>query len=571
MYVRKIKIGDTYYDVRDTYSHHIYNTLEDMLEDTQLIVGDYCEIKDFTDRKYIILESGTVDNVTQFQLDNNLYARLVPTSNLSAYGISADGETDDIDKINIALAYHDVIDFPIDGLIAVSNKIILNDGNIINGNNTTITPLNNNQFAVVEGQNVSNVSIKDLNVVNAYRGFFFLSSENITLNNLYVNVKNNWAYAFRLCKNVNAENLYEKADFPDNTVYNNTDCIHINGLIGGHFKNIYGVAYDDFIALNCDESTQDWGDITDVTFENVYTNINKPLIDVNVENECARCFRILCNTHKLNNVLIKNCVMKAKKLGIGKITLTENSTATEQLINNLYFENCKFSFDYDGYTYENPLPIDVKSGLIKFTNCSFDWNVDKDIIIPVRKEVNYLVFENCELNSTDNYDHNFIQVSENGKIGNLWISNSKCTLFNTKLVQNYGGNITDMFIVNNKIYGNTSNKKDVVRCSNSGQMRSIVIKGNITYFINKMLSVASSSQTDELIVAMSDNIYRSNYGRSDVEFDDMTNIRLQGDMLCDTDMTLLTHDGDHYTKVETNGILLKVVSNASLKVLDYAT
>lgn len=401
------------YDIKDVIarSHllYVFNTVADMKSATNLENNTIAKTRGFTEigkgagYYYITSEAQTADNIRIFTLQNNLFAILLDNGDLNSYGADSSGNTDVTNIFNVAIANNKKLKLDENGTYLISENIELPSNFVLDGNNSTIKT-NTKNIEMLTANEKENIFIKNIIILNSMRGTTFYNCNYIKLDNIKYTTKN-WATLFRLCKHVHAENLYFAQPVPTlDEDYNNTDGIHINGLIDGYFKNIYGFTGDDFIALNSDESNANYGPILDVTFENCRTDLNS-YYNLNSANSAYRCIRLSAETNNIDNIIFRNCNL----MNFRQEVIISTGNKSSKLINNILFENCTFISNINGkFLFSSSSYI----GLIKFLNCNII-NNSTSSIFNLSYNIDDLIFENITLMDNTTNAHYFLNIGTN--------------------------------------------------------------------------------------------------------------------------------------------------------------
>lgn len=407
MDISKIKIESGIYDVKDTISrehlYFVYDTVAQMKADKLIKANTFVETRGFSQIGkggaiyYITSETQTVDNIRIFNLQNDLFAILQDNGNISSYGANETGNTDCTNILNVAIAHNNVLNLEKEGIYLISENIELPSNFKLNGNFATIKTSTTNIEMLTANQK-ENITIQDLFIQNSMRGTTFYNCNNIVLNNIKFTTTN-WATLFRLCKHVKATNLYFAQAVPEN--YNNTDGIHINGLVDALFENIYGFTGDDMLALNADETNQNYGDIKDVVFKNVRTDLNTSY-NLSQYNSAYRCIRFLAINNKIENITFENCNFT----NYSQDLIIADNTANTTLINSIYFKNCEFTSNVNDHFLMNSVN---RIGTIQFLDCKITNNSSSSVFNV--GNIDNLYFNNIRFTNNNSSALYFINIT----------------------------------------------------------------------------------------------------------------------------------------------------------------
>ena len=453
--ISKIQLKDALgnavsYNIKDATARehllYIFDTVEDMKNSPNLINNTFVATLGFKTKGtgegiyYITNIQQTADNIRIFALQNSLYAILQDNGNILSYGADNTGNTDATQIFNTAIANNNKLNLK-GGTYLISSSLQLPDNFELNGENAILKTSSENVEMLTANTKI-NITIKNITIKNSFRGITFYSCNYLKLDNITFTTTN-WATLFRLCKHVKASNLYFNQVVPEN--YNNTDGIHINGLIDGEFKNIYGFTGDDMIALNADESNANYGEIIDVTFINCRTDLNEDY-GINTINNAYRCVRFLAIANKIENIIFKNCNFANYREEV--IIATGNSN--NQLINNILFENCKLTNNINGKFLFNSSSV---IGLIKFLNC-YIINNSTTSIFNIGSKINNLIFDKINLVNNPSTSLYFLNIAS--VCGTITVSNFYC---NTANALNFAiaRAVVDKLILNNINYVSSTN------------------------------------------------------------------------------------------------------------------
>lgn len=524
---------------------YTFNTVADMVASTDMKSGDYARTLGFYRNQigaamyYITNETNTVDNIRIFKTANNLYAILKDNGDVDSYGCKGDGVTDDSTRINTAILYNMIIRFGQGSTYLCNSQITIRDDRQYFGNGCTIKTTTSTQIQTFSANGGENYELRDFVFNVSFRAIFFQNCRHIKLDNITV-TSTNWGITFRQCKNVVGKNLLFNQPIPTGTTYNNTDAIHINGLIQGEFTNIIGYAGDDMIALNADESVDAiYGDIRDVEFNNVDTSVNT---DYGFsQNGSYRNVKFLAFKSYINNIRFNGCRLMNSAQKKENLIFEGNNDH----INNIFFNDSVITNNASTFMCN----FVVNAVNVIFSNCRFINN-------------NYVTMFTCTSN-IDNLIFDNIFLENNFSSGSYLLNLNSSNIGNIILHNVYGNNVNDLNLV--ILRGGTTKllKVDGVNFSSSanwliqtaGGTPSIVDVSNIASKVNNngiLFLNTNKSSTDvflsninpELLGVSSSRPARIVGGTSNVE-------------------PLSPVNGDYYYYKNGNAVTLKIYSNGA--------
>lgn len=547
--ISKIQLKDALgnevsYNIKDASARehllYIFDTVEDMKNSPNLINNTFVATLGFNAKGigegiyYITNIQQTADNIRIFALQNNLYAILQDNGNILSYGADNTGNTDATQIFNIAIANNNKLNLK-GGTYLISSSLQLPDNFELNGENA-ILKTNSENVEMLTANIKNNITIKNIIIKNSFRGITFYSCNYLKLDNITFTTTN-WATLFRLCKHVKASNLYFNQVVPEN--YNNTDGIHINGLIDAEFKNIYGFTGDDMIALNADESNANYGEIRDITFINCRTDLNNTY-RINSLNSAYRCVRFLAIANSIQNITFKNCNFTNYKEEV--IISTGNNT--NKLIDNILFENCDFTSNVNGkFLFSSSNLI----GLIKFLNCVI-YNNSTSSIFNIVGKIDNLIMDRIKLKNTPSSSLYFLNIAS--VCGTITVNNFYCDTANA-LNFAIARAVVDKLILNNINYVSSTNY--IVQTNTNADYIKTCIFNNIPKCTNNGI-LYNNGATQSLILA-------SNVDTSYLTVANGTVARQIGGVSDKTPTA--PENGDTYILKSGNSYLQKIYSNGS--------
>lgn len=298
----------------------------------------------------------------QEELSSQLEQTMNNTNYVSvkSYGAIGDGVNDDTQAIQKCLNENNNVLFN-DGVFNITSNLNIKSNQNILGLNGVLRSYTDNVIGL-HGENVNNVTIDGLTfrcLEDGTGGLFnaikIFNASNITLKNLDISTKQFGIFIHDI-KNFTIENiLFNQVR---TTSFSNKDGVHING--NSHFgdiRNIKGTTDDDMIALNADEPFKNYGDISNITIDGVYS-INKQSNGIN--NGTYQGIRFLSIVSKIYKINIKNCYIKADYYECFKITGYEENKGK---YGEITIEDCHF---YQ----ELPHGLDVHTAFID--NCNIE-------------------------------------------------------------------------------------------------------------------------------------------------------------------------------------------------------
>lgn len=529
---------------------YTFSTVSDMTQSNSMKAGNYARtLGYYSEGKgggmyYITSSTQTVDNIRIFKTANNLYAILIDNGNVDSYGAKGDGTTDDSARINAAILHNMVIRFGQSAVYLCNSQITIRDDRQYFGNGCTIKTTTSTQIQTFYANGGENYEIRDFIFNVSFRAIFFQNCRHIKLDNITV-TSTNWGITFRQCRNVVGKNLMFNQPIPTGTDYNNTDAIHINGLIQGEFTNIIGYAGDDMIALNADESTDAiYGDIRDVEFNNVDTSINTNYGFSH--NGSYRNVKFLAFNSYINNIRFNGCKLMNSANKKENIIFEGNSNH----INNIFFNDCVVT------NYASTFMCNFISNVenIVFSNCRLI-NNSYGTMFTCTSNINNIIFDNI--------------ILENNFSGGSYLLNLNSASIGNVILHNiYGNDVNDMNLV--ILRGGTTSflKIDGVNFSSSanwliqtaGGTPLIVDVSNITSKVNNNgILYLNTNKT-------STDVFLSNINPELLGVSSFRPARIVGGTANVEPSAPL--NGDYYYYKSGNAVTLKLYSNGAWKNLN---
>ena len=541
MEIENLRQNDEIEKIKDKRVY-TFNLVSDMKSSNTMKSGDYARTLGYYTKGKgagfyrITSETQTVDNIRIFKTANNLYAILIDNGDILSYGADDSGEIDCTEIINLAIKYNDTVIFSENGTFLINNQIILKDNLTLEGKNSTINTTVSNLY-MVQCIARKNVTLKNLTINNAHRCLNIKTSENIRLENIHIH-SNEWAILFRLCKNVYCKNIFFNQPEPDVGTYNNTDGIHINGLINGQFENIFGYTGDDFIALNADEPSEDYGDIKNVTFINCRNDLNTELSLG--KNSCYRPIRLLAIHNTIENVIFKNCNFTNDT----EEDIIISGNTTEQLIDDITFDNCTFVKTTSN---KNLFLNQSISGTITFSNCNFINTANYDMFM-FQQKINSLSLINCNIQNT--------------APNTQYLFDCQGTVENLRIVGLYGDSVNKLriMIVRSGIIQNLE-LTDVDFSSTETKLVSTYSTGKITNIILDKIKKIVNGPIVFINTPITCNIFASNVSTEIMTTTNANPTRLVGGISDKTPSSPV--NGDYYFYKNGNNVTLRIFSNGS--------
>lgn len=548
--ISKIQLKDALgnavsYNIKDAAARehllYIFDTVADMKSATNLENNTLAKTRGFTEigkgagYYYITNEVQTVDNIRIFSLQNSLYAILLDNGDISSYGADDTGVTDCTNILKVAIANNNILNLEKEGIYLVSSEITIPSNFTLNGNSATIKT-NNSSLYMISATNQKNINFNNLFFENAHRCISFINCNNISLNNIHI-TSNEWAILFRLCKNVTSKNLFFKQPVPAGTSYNNTDGIHINGLINGLFENVFGFTGDDFIALNADESNQNYGTIENVRFINCRNDLNTSL-ELGTNN-AYRCIRFLAVNSLIRNITFENCCFR----NATEEVIIASGNTNQQLIDNVKFINCSF---YGNVNNKNLFNSSSYIGTFEFLNCYVE-NTSNSSMFNINATFNTLIMNNCKINNLTSatiYLLNF-----NAQVTNCFLKNINVINANAlNLLIQRTSTLANLIIDTIKMLSSTN---WLVQTYSSADILNIILNNipktnntGLIYFNTSSEAIVQASNVDTQILTVSN----ANFNRLIGGVSDRTPVAPQNG-----DMYLLKSGNTYTQKIYSNG------------------
>jgi hypothetical protein len=509
-----------------------------------------------------------------------LSAQLVYNTNYVSvrnYGAKGDGTTDDTQAIQNCLNENNNVLFN-DGVFLISDTLNIKSNHTILGTNATIKSITDDVIGLC-GKNVSNVIIDGLTfkcndlgdggLLNAVKVYY---ADNVIIRNLDVSTCKFGIFVHNIT-NFTIENILFNQIRTSS--YSNKDGIHVNGNAHyGHIKNIKGTTDDDMIALNADEVTYNFGDITNITIDGVYT-VNSQ--EYGAEDSTYQGIKLLALKNKINNINITNCYIKSDNQECFKIMGYDDTIGNFGIINitNSYF----YRTPADNQDIPVALINNAKIEKLTIRNVNFEKHTPIGSFIKTTETcvIDNLVVDNVRFNNLSdtpfilmylygNFDsvaitninlkqnvNSALCVHRNGFINTLFMNNISLNNSQHIFRTTTGGGVCDLIMNNIKLIDGTA----VVETTNSTSISKISMS-NIVFKNAKCLRL-SSTQTE--LVVNQNNISGDDNITLIKNFDPIGNIRFKSGVVTTLYPTIQSA-GDEYTYI-LNGVATKKFYNGN--------
>lgn len=436
---------------------------------------------------------------------------------VKSYGAIGDGVNDDTQAIQKCLNENNNVLFN-DGIFLITDTLNLKSNHNILGANATIKSITDDVIGLC-GKNVSNIIIDGLTfkcndvgdggLLNAVKIYY---ADNIIIRNLDVSTCKFGIFVHNIT-NFTIENILFNQIRTDS--YSNKDGIHINGNSHyGYIKNIKGTTDDDMIALNADEVTWCFGDITNITIDGVYTINNQ---EYGVKDSTYQGIKLLALESKIDNINITNCYIKSdnqecfKIMGYGDVI---GNFGRINITNSYFYRTSKDSQDI-------PVGLISNANIEELTiqNVNFEKHTPYGNFIKTTEtcDINNFVVDNVRFNNLSdapfilmylygNFDkvsitninlkqnvNSALCVNRNGFINTLFFNNISLNNAQHMFRTTTGGGVYDLIMNNIKlITGNA-----IIETTNSTTISKISMN-NIVFKDAKCLKI--SSEQTELVI-----------------------------------------------------------------------
>lgn len=391
----------------------------------------FSDVGDGGAAKYLIVASGTADNMTTFQITDGKFAKLQANSdngiNIQQLGAKINDGIDDVPMLIKGLSMFGYVYSNAIGYFSLKSPILMSSNQtIVFGKDTELRQdslQGANLFAYTNGTQLdTSITIKGgrwirangatgvgsaigmPNGVAVDYGFCFTNVKDLRLVDMYVG--NIPKFAFSISK---AENVYIKAE-----VNTKSDGIHVMGKSDKIFIDLRGVTGDDFIALSGSDYTGNnftKGNITNVDIiAHPYRNSGGNIVAIFPGNENGVNFKVEnINIHDSEGTTIDASALSFAQYGANLSGALDKETFGGT-INNVTVTNCKFSSSGSFLKFG----VDTATN-IKLTNVT-DLN-GKGI------KISKGFVDNLNINgyTTDSLSAIFVDVRDSAKVKNIYL------------------------------------------------------------------------------------------------------------------------------------------------------
>ena len=360
----------------------VFKNVAEMTESTEILEGDTCKtlgyykINDGGEGLYSIVKDDNLinDHGSVHYLNNGLKAILIVkngTVNVKQFGAKGDDINDDTVAINNALSFSKKVIFT-EGIYNIRRKLEIQANSNITGINAVIHSDTPGSIAFY-GENVDNVSIegfsfkcKEDGTDGLKHAVYIINSKNLSVKNCAISTRYFGIYIYGIDGFIIDSILFNQVRTKS---YSNKDGIHINGNThNGHISNILGTTDDDMIALNADEPNKKYGDITNITIDNVMTYNTQSF---GLEKSTYRPIRLLSYGSVIDNIYIQNCILGSDYEECLLLSGDEHAQ-----IKNVYINNCIFSKNTTRS--KNIVKIETSYESLNIRDCEFFYNTTSD-------------------------------------------------------------------------------------------------------------------------------------------------------------------------------------------------